>query len=96
MFGFAVPMIVNAVEGNAEALKENNTATNLQQSFWLLSNVEDIERIHEISQNEKTYTGAELLTLVKSVNADANASTLKALVSSDSTEEIIMRRSMDE
>ncbi len=96
MFGFAVPMIVNAVEGNAEALKENNTATNLQQSFWLISNVEDIERIHEISQNEKTYTGAELLTLIKSVNPDANASTLKTLVNSDSAEEIIMRRSMDE
>ncbi len=63
MFGFAVPMIVNAVEGNAEALKENNTATNLQQSFWLISNVEDIEK------NSRNFSKRENIYRCRIVNA---------------------------
>lgn len=96
IFGFAVPMIVNAVDGNADALKANGVATNAEQNYWLISSADQAAGIYEISMNEKTYSGEEFLSLVKTVNPEADADTLQSLISSDSIQEIKVRRSMDE
>lgn len=95
-FGFAIPMIVNAVDGNADVLKRDGLATNLAQSFWLIPDAETSQQISDIKNNVKTYSAEEMLSLVKGYNKEADARVLEELVNSDTVEEIIMRRTANE
>ncbi len=40
-FGIGVAQILNAVDGNADALEENGAATNAVQSVWIITSAED-------------------------------------------------------
>ena len=79
-FGLAVGMIANAVDGNADALKEDGLATNLAVSMWIIDNAEDCEELFNLQKNEKIYTVEDVMSVCLEINPDASATTLKDLV----------------
>lgn len=79
-FGLAIPMICNAVDGNADALKEGGLATDIAAPGWIVTNAEDCEKILTEQTNRNIITVDDMLSLCKNVNSDASAETLKGIV----------------
>jgi len=92
-FGIAAAMCINAVTGNADALKKDGVATDLVQGYWSITNSDEYNEIAELVYgDEKVYSGEELKTIVKVANPDANAKTLEDLVGSWTLEDIQVRK----
>lgn len=90
-FGFAVGMICNAVDGNADALKNNGLATNLEIASWAISDGADCKKIYDIQMGEHIFTADDIKSLCVKVNPDASEDTLKGLIES-ATEENLLNR----
>lgn len=88
-FGMAVAMIVNAVDGNADALKENGLATNTPQTLWIVTSPETFTTLYGYEKGDgRVQYSMGLTKLVKALNPDASAATLKELVKAYSLEAI--------
>lgn len=79
-YGFAIPMIINAIQGNAGVLKKDGLATNLALDYWLIDSTREIKKIREIQKSERVYSPEELMMIIKNINPDADRETLKTLV----------------
>lgn len=90
-FGLAVSMILNAVDGNADALKANGVATNINSSMWAIDNAKDCATLYEIQNNEKIFSVDDVLSLCKKINPDASATTLTDLVESSTLENLLKK-----
>jgi hypothetical protein len=88
-FGIAVAQIVNAVDGNADALKENGLATNAQQKLWIVTSPDQFNKLWEYEQGSGRMEYSKKLTqLVKKINPNASAATLKELIQAYTIEAI--------
>ena len=88
-FGFAVGMICNAVDGNADALKADGVATNAGVDMWIIKNAEDARKLFEIQNGEKIFSVDEIMSLSKKVNQDASAQTITDLISSATMDNLL-------
>jgi hypothetical protein len=88
-FGIAVAMIVNAVDGNADALKENGLATNTPQTLWIVTSPETFTTLYGYEKGDgRVQYSMGLTQLIKTLNPDASAATLQELVKAYSIEAI--------
>ncbi len=80
-FGIGIAQIVNAVDGNADALKENGAATNAAQSLWIITNADAYYKIsgYEMGAGRAEYSKG-LTKLIKNLNPDASYTTLLDLI----------------
>ena len=76
-FGIAVPMIINAVDGNADALKADGVATNLELNYWLIDSYE--EQARSMSYNRRSGSILQKLwkRLIKNLNPEASPEVLR-------------------
>lgn len=89
-FGIAVAMIVNAVDGNADALKENGMATNTPQVLWVVTSPDTFTALYEYEKGDgRAEYSKGLVNLVKNLNPDASLTTLQDLVKAYSLESIL-------
>jgi hypothetical protein len=89
-FGIAVAQIVNAVDGNADALKENGMATNTPQSLWIVTNPEAFTTLYDYEKGDgRAHYSTELVNLVKNLNPEASAATLQELIAAYSLESLL-------
>ena len=88
-FGIAVAQIVNAVDGNADALKENGLATNLNDVLWIITSPADFTTLYDFEHGDgRAQLSAKLVDLVKNLNPDASVTTLQDFVKSYSLDSI--------
>lgn len=79
-FGIGVALIVNAVDGNAEALQVDGKIGSYSAEMWVVDSVETAQTYLTLSEGAGVYRYEDLMTIIVNVNPDANADTLKALV----------------
>lgn len=79
-FGIGVALIVNAVDGNAEALQVDGKIGEYSTEMWYIDNVEDAKVYQSLTEDAGVYRYEDLMSVIVNVNPDANADTLKALV----------------
>lgn len=79
-FGIGVALIVNAVDGNAEALQVDGKIGEYSTEMWYIDNAEDAGAYQELAQGTGVYRYEDLMSIIVNVNPDANADTLAALV----------------
>lgn len=90
-FGLAIPMICNAADGNADALKEGGLASNIAAPGWIVTNAEDCEKILSEQTNRSIISVDDMLSLCKNVNPDASAETLQTIVDATSLDAILSK-----
>jgi hypothetical protein len=89
-FGIAVAQIINAVDGNADALKENGMATNAPQMLWVVTDAQTFTTLYDFEKGDgRKQFSAKLVDLVVKLNPNANVDTLKTLVADYSLEAIL-------
>jgi hypothetical protein len=88
-FGLAVGMLCNAIDGNADALKVDGVATQLNSSMWAFDNAEDCAALYDIQANEKVFSVEDIMSLSKVINPEASATTLTDLVDSATMEALL-------
>ena len=89
-FGIAVAQIVNAVDGNADALKENGMATNAVQTLWAVTNPETFTALYDYEKGDgRAQFSEKLVDLIVNLNPDASVTTLQDLIKSYSLESIL-------
>ena len=89
-FGIAVAQIVNAVDGNADALKENGLATNAAQTLWIVTKPETFTTLYAYEKGDgRAQYSMGLTKLVKNLNPEASLSTLQQLIKAYSLESIL-------
>ncbi len=87
--GMAIPMIINAVNGDADKLKENGLATNEPGAMWIIEDAETAEKLNNIQNNEKVYTAEDLTTLISAKNPEASHQTIIDLVEKSKLENLL-------
>jgi len=79
-FGIGVALIVNAVDGNAEALQVDGVIGEYSSGAWCIDSVEAAKEYLAMTEGAGVYRYEDLMSIIVNVNPDANADTLKALV----------------
>lgn len=80
-FGIGVAQIVNAVDGNAEALEDGGAATNAAQSLWIVKSTDEFNALYAFETGEGRQAYSKTLTqLIKNLNPEANIDTLRGLI----------------
>ena len=89
-FGIAVAMIVNAVDGNADALKVDGMATNAAQTLWIVTSPETFTTLYDYEHGagREAYS-AQLVDLVVNLNPEASITTLEELIAGYSLDAIL-------
>ncbi len=89
-FGIAVAQIINAVDGNADSLKENGMATNAPQVLWIVTDPETFTTLYGYEKGDgRAQFSEKLVDLIVNLNPDANVATLQDLIKSYSLESIL-------
>jgi len=89
-FGIGVAQIINAVDGNADALEENGMATNAIQSVWIITSAEDFATLYDYEHGAgRAEYSKNLVDLIVNLNPNANIDTLKELIQGYSLEAIL-------
>lgn len=86
-FAIGAVLIVNAVDGNAEALQVDGRLGVYTSALWLLDSAEDAQNAADIAA--KVYYLEDLEQLIVNLNPNANAQTLADLVAASATLESI-------
>lgn len=93
MFGMAVPVLLNTLDGNAEVVRDNGQAPRINTTWWV---VESAEEYHALSDIETggiwCWNAEDLLSLVKAINPDVTFADLQAMYLANSVEDIQARR----
>ncbi len=88
-FGIGIAQIINAVDGNADALEENGMATNAVQSVWVVTSADDFNTLYDYEQGDgRAEFSKGLVDLIVNLNPDANLATLQDLIKAYSLESI--------
>jgi len=89
-FGIGVAQIINAVDGNAGALKVDGMPTNARQQLWVVTSAETFDTLYayEHGAGREAYS-AKLPDLIMNLNPEANVDTLQALIDAYSLEAIL-------
>ncbi len=82
-FALGVALIVNAVDGNAEALQNNGRIGIYASALWMLDSPEAAAEANEVSR--KVYHLEDLEQLIVALNPNASAKTLADLVEASKT-----------
>ena len=82
-FALGVALIVNAVDGNAEALQKDGRIGIYASALWMLDSAEAAAEANEVSR--KVYHLEDLEQLIVKLNPDASAQTLADLVEASKT-----------
>jgi len=88
-YAIGVFLILNANEGNAEALQVDGKAGTYDMPYWVIDSPEEAEIYGELASGTNEYRMQDLMTLIVSKNPDANADTLKELVAAAESAETI-------
>ena len=89
-FGIAVAQIINAVDGNADALKENGMATNAPQMLWIVTDPETFTTLYGYEKGDgRAQYSEKLVDLIVNLNPDASVATLKEFIDAYSVEAIL-------
>jgi hypothetical protein len=89
--GFVVPMICNAVDGNADALRKDGKAILLSTDFWLVDNSEDCKKLYDVLSGDGVFTAEQLMTLSVKNNPQASPATLEDLVKTGSISAVLSK-----
>lgn len=90
-FGGAIPMILNAVNGDNAVNRNNNKAANYQVSAWLIQNPAEINAIVDKHGAGEYYVSAEeVASMIKTFNPEATYQTLSGLYAAK-TMDIILK-----
>lgn len=79
-FGIGAALVINAVDGNAEALQVDGKIGSYATKMWYIDSVDSAKTYMDMAEGTGVYRYEDLLTIMVNVNPDANADTLKALV----------------
>ena len=89
-FGIGVAQIINAVDGNADALEENGMATNAAQTLWIVTDVDTFNMLYDYEHGDgRAQFSEKLVDLIANLNPDASVTTLQELVKAYSLESIL-------
>jgi hypothetical protein len=92
-FGIAVAQIVNAVDGNADALEENGMATNAAQTLWIVTSPDTFNTLYGYEQGDgRAQYSEKLVDLIKNLNPNASVATLLDLIKAYSLESILANK----
>lgn len=79
-FGGAIPMILNAVNGDNAVNRNDSKAANYMVTQWLIQNPAEINAIFEKHENGEYYvTAEEVASCIKAFNPDASYETITSL-----------------
>ncbi|OYO67738.1 hypothetical protein C8E03_104192 [Lachnotalea glycerini] len=90
-YGFVIPIICNAVDGNANALKTEGKAPLLSTDFWIVNNADDCKKLYEVLSGEGVFTAEQLMTLSVSNNPQASLATLEELAKTGSISAVLSK-----
>ena len=90
-FGFLVPIILNAIDGNAEVLQDNGIATKVTTAPWIIDSPEVAKNINDIMKTDRVYTSEDFMKLIVAKNPEANSQTILDIVNLGSLEELAKR-----
>jgi hypothetical protein len=90
-YGFAVAMICNAVDGNAEALKENGVATKYATPSWVIGSAEDCQKLFEVMENQRIFTPDDFKKIIVKLNPAANAQSVYDLADTGAMENVLSK-----
>jgi len=89
-FGIAVAQIVNAVDGNADALENDGMATDAAQKLWIVTNPEMFDTLYNYEHGDgRSQYSTQLVDLIVNLNPDASVATLQDLITAYSLESIL-------
>lgn len=88
-FGFVVPIICNAVDGNAEALQKDGLATKAPGTPWIIDSAQKATAINDIMKNDKVFSAEDFIQLIVAKNPDANSETITELIKTGSINELL-------
>ena len=92
-FVAAVPMIINALEGNPEVNRDNGLAPRLVVNRWIITNAEDYEMLLALETGgDFAVSIDEIKQCIKSQNPDASYETFATIYGEVSPEAIEARR----
>ncbi len=87
-YGLVVPMVVNAVDGNADQLKIDGMATKAPISGWVVDSAELCETLNSLQDNERVYKAEDFKQLIVNLNSDANGDLLQSVLDQGSIENL--------
>lgn len=93
MFGMAVPVLLNTLDGNADVVRDNGQAPRIIINRWLIKSAEEYNALSDIETGGIWCWNAEdALSMVKAINPSATFASIQALYLANSIEEIQARR----
>ncbi len=90
-YGFVVSTILNAVDGNGDAFRENGEPIAYNVPSFEITSAEELAKILEVQNGEKIFTAEDFKDVIVHFNPEANLQTLKDLADSGSKENILAR-----
>ena len=90
-YGFMVSTILNAVDGNAEALKEDGTALLYTVPAFQIGSADEIKKILDVQSTTKIFSADDLKKVIVKFTPDATAQSVKDLADSGSKEKVMAK-----
>ena len=93
IFGMAIPMIINSLNGDSDVVRDNGLAPKVNINLWYIKNEDEFNAIYEMETNGSYAINAdEIKSLIKELNPEADFSSLTNLYGDMSIETIEARR----
>ncbi len=93
MFGMAVPLLLNSLEGNADSVRDNGVAPRITVNRWNILSQEEYDALSDIETGGTwCWNADDIRSVLKSENPDATLADIQALYLANSVEEIQARR----
>lgn len=87
-YGLVVPMVVNAVDGNAEQLKIDGMATKAPVNGWVIDSAELCDTLNSLQDNERVYKAEDFKQLIANLNSEASGELLQSILDQGSIEKL--------
>jgi DNA-binding LacI/PurR family transcriptional regulator len=93
MFGMGIPMLLNALDGNGDVLRENGEAPRITVNRWNIMSAEEYNALSDIEAGGIwCWNADDVLSLVKAINPDLTLQSFRDMYAANSVEDIQARR----
>lgn len=91
-YGIAVAQIINAVDGNADALEVDGAATNASQTLWIVTENDAFTTLYDFENgNGRKQYSEGLIDLIVNLNPDASVATVEELIDAYSLDAVMAK-----
>jgi hypothetical protein len=90
-YGLGVAIMLNAVDGNADAIENSGVAIDYNVPTWFIDNADDCKKLNDILNGSKVYSADDLRSLIVKLNPDANYQTVVDLADAGALEKVLSK-----